>query len=99
MVEKYKKEKKSSEVKRIHKFGGKGKKKGADIDVCIKVKGEDGSINEIVIKGEEKKKKKKGKKQAVDMIKEIIGEEAKDPEGIPPDIEAEMTKMKEKLEC
>ena len=40
------------------KFGGK-KRKNNVIDVCIKVKGEDGAINEIVVKGEKKKKKKK----------------------------------------
>lgn len=45
----------------VHRFGGKGKKKkGADVDVCIVMKGEDGAINEIVVEG--KKKKKKGKK-------------------------------------
>jgi len=66
MVKDYKKEVKQSEEKRIHKFGGKGSKKkfnGGEIDVCIKVKGEDGEINEIIIKGESnsKKKGKKGK--------------------------------------
>lgn len=56
------------------KFGGKRKKNNNNIDVCIKVKGEDGEINEIVIKGEEAKKKKKKKKDGIDMIKELVGE-------------------------
>lgn len=46
LVEKYKKEMKQSEEKWIHWFGGKGSKfkKGnaGELDVCIKVKGEDG---------------------------------------------------------
>lgn len=66
MISNYKKEIKSTEEKWIHKFGGKLTKKrgqGGEIDVCIKVKGEDGEINEILIKGEPVKKKKgKGKK-------------------------------------
>lgn len=49
--------------------------------MCIKVKGQDGEINEILIKGEEPKKKKKKKKNPVDMIKELVGEiHQKDPD-------------------
>lgn len=87
MIEKYKKEK-SSETKLVKKFGGKSKKKNQNIDVCIKVKGQDGEINEILIKGEEPKKKKKKKKNPVDMIKELVGEiHQKDPDdGIPSEV-------------
>ena len=57
--EKKKKEKaKGNKVSKIHRFGGKVRKKGMAVDVCIKVKGEDGTINEIIVKGEKKKKKK-----------------------------------------
>lgn len=60
------------------------------------MKGEDGEINEIVIKGEQPKKKKK-KKDGIDMIKELVGEiNLKDPEdGIPGDVEMEMKKLEE----
>lgn len=92
IVEKYKKELKSSEVKRVQKFGGKGGKKKANIDVCIKVKGEDGKIDEIIIKGEEKKKKTKKKKEVVDMIKEIVGEIKEPVEG---GVLEEMEKLQE----
>jgi hypothetical protein len=59
------------------------------------VKGQDGEVNEILIKGEEPKKKKKKKKDPVDMIKELVGEiSVKDPEdGIPKDVQEEVEKL------
>jgi hypothetical protein len=52
IISKDKKEaKKKKSVNRFGGLRGKKKKKGTDVDVCIKVKGEDGSINEIVIPG------------------------------------------------